>query len=296
MISRPRRSALYMPGSNARALEKAKSLAADTLLLDLEDSVAPDAKAMAGDQVATALADGGYGGREIAVRINGVDSTWFADDISMIAQAKPDGVLIPKAESAADISSVRAALTSAGAAPGTQLWAMIETPRAILNVAEIAAAAQHDRAYPLVCFVIGPNDLVKETRAVLDRDRTAALYWLSATITAARAFGIDVLDGVYNAHKDLDGFAYECRHGRSLGMDGKSLIHPGQIDIANRVFAPTDEDVAWARKVIAAFEDPTNAGKGVISLDGTMVELLHLEMARRTAAVAGAIAEREANT
>lgn len=289
----PRRSALYMPGSNQRALEKATGLSADALILDLEDSVAPEVKAQARKNISDALAAGGYPGREVVVRVNGAESEWFSDDIAAVARFKCDGALIPKVESASSISRVRTDLALAGAPKNLKLWAMIETPMGILKLPEIAAAADTaDGGYRLDCFVIGTNDLVKETRAELDQERTAGLYWLSATVTAARAYGIDVLDSVYNAHKDLDGFERECLQGRQLGMDGKSLIHPAQIDIANRVFAPAAEDVDWARTVLAAFDDPSNAGKGVISIDGKMVELLHAEMARRIVAIADAIERR----
>lgn len=287
----PRRSALYMPGANARALEKARSLPADVLLLDLEDAVAPDAKATAREQIAAAVGDGGYSGREVVVRVNGADSAWHTNDIAMVARVAPDGVLLPKVGSASDIANLRKALQQAGAASTLKLWAMIETPIGIVNLPEIAASAPAD-AYALSAFVIGTNDLVKETRAQLDASRTAALYWLSATVTAARAFGIDVIDGVYNAHKDLEGFERECLQGLALGMDGKSLIHPAQIDGANKVFAPDQKAVDDARAIIAAFEDSANAGKGVISMDGKMVELLHRDMARRTVAIADAIAAR----
>ncbi len=287
----PRRSALYMPGANARALEKAKTLAADVLLIDLEDSVAPDAKDEARAQVGRALSAGGFDGREVVVRVNGSDSAWFEADVAMLADTPADGVLIPKVNSGAHLAEVRSRLASAGVRADLPVWAMIETPLGVLNVSEIAAAAP-STANPLVCFVIGTNDLVKETRATLDAARTSALYWLSATVTAARAYGIDVIDGVYNAHTDLEGFERECRQGLALGMDGKSVIHPRQIDGANAVFAPDAEAVEAAAKIIAAFDAPENAGKGVISLDGKMVELLHAEMARRTVAIAQAIAAR----
>lgn len=286
MNIRPRRSALYMPGSNARALEKAKTLDADVIIFDLEDAVAPEAKPAAREQVCAAVASGAYGRRELVVRINGLDTSWGADDIRAAAQAQPSALLIPKVESPDQLTAVAEIAGQSAGLP--QLWAMIETPMAIVNLADIARAAS-EPATPLACFVIGINDLVKDTRASLDADRTAALYWLSTIVTTARAFGIDVLDGVYNNFKDLDGFLAECRHGLMLGMDGKTLIHPGQIDGANTTFSPSAEDVAWARKIIAAFREPENRGKGVITIDGRMVELLHAEMAERTVAIADAV-------
>lgn len=291
MTIRPRRSALYMPGANARALEKAKGLAADVLILDLEDAVAPDKKAEAREQIEQALASGGYDGREIVIRTNGVATPEFADDIALVSRCRPDGVLVPKIETASMVGDVRSALTGAGAP--TPIWAMIETPLAILNLPEIAeAAASASSGMPLTCFVIGTNDLVKDTRADLGADRMAAAYWLSATVTAARAHGIDVLDGVYNAFKDSEGYEAECEQGRRLGMDGKTLIHPSQIDAANRTFAPDAETVAWSRTILAAFEKPENAGKGVITVDGKMVELLHAKMAERIVAIADVIAAK----
>jgi citrate lyase subunit beta / citryl-CoA lyase len=284
MQIRPRRSVLYMPGSNARALEKAKSLPADALILDLEDAVAPDAKSTARDQVCAAVKAGGYGHRELVVRINALDTPWGEADLGAAASAAPDAVLIPKPGSAADMLRAVEALSRVGAPDRTRLWAMVETPVAILNLREIASASPR-----LACLVMGTNDLVKETRADLSANRRPALYWLSATITAARAFGLDALDGVYNNFKDADGLRGECVHGRRLGFDGKTLIHPDQVATANEVFAPPEADVAWAKKIIAAFERPENKGKGVITVDGRMVELLHAEMARRTVAIAEAI-------
>jgi citrate lyase subunit beta/citryl-CoA lyase len=292
MTIRPRRSVLYMPGSNARALEKAKSLPADALILDLEDAVAPDAKAAAREQVCAAVKGGGYGSREIVIRINGLDTPWGQADLTAAAAAAPDAVLVPKVSSAADIAAVTAGLAGAGAPAKTMLWAMIETPLAILNIAEIAAAASTPGAR-LACFVLGTNDLVKETRAELGDDRIGARYWLSAAVTAARAYGLDVLDGVYNNFKDAEGFLCECRQGRVLGFDGKTLIHPDQVGPANATFAPAEAEVAWARKIIAAFELPDNAGKGVITVEGRMVEIMHADMARRTVAIADAIAGKE---
>jgi citrate lyase subunit beta/citryl-CoA lyase len=293
MQIRPRRSVLYMPGSNARALEKAKSIAADALILDLEDAVAPEAKEAARAQVCAAVKAGGYGHRELVVRINGLGTPWGPADLEAAAAAAPDAILLPKPGSGAYIAAATAALARAGAQPKTRLWAMIETPLAILNVAEIAAAAKAPGAR-LSCFVLGLNDLVKETRADLSVNRRPALYWLSAAVTAARAYGLDVLDGVYNNFKDAEGFKRECVHGRRLGFDGKTLIHPDQVAVANEVFAPPEAEVAFARKIIAAFAQPESKGKGVITVEGRMVELLHAEMAARTVAIAEAIERTKA--
>jgi len=290
---RPRRSALYMPGANARALEKAKTLASDVLILDLEDAVAPDAKQTARDQIAEAVGQGGYANHEVVLRTNGSTTEWFADDIDLAARLAIDAVLVPKVASANDVAAIRTALVSAGARAELQVWAMIETPIAILNLGEIAEAAANPH-HPLACFVLGTNDLVKETGVELDEARTAAQYWLMATVTAARAHGIDVLDAVYNNFKDMDGYALECAQGRAFGMDGKTLIHPSQIEGANATFSPSEAAVAAAREIIAAFEQPENAGKGVINLGGRMVERLHADMAARTVAKADAIAARAA--
>jgi citrate lyase subunit beta/citryl-CoA lyase len=287
MTVRPRRSALYMPGSNARAIEKAKSLDADVVIFDLEDAVAPEEKTEARAQVCAAVKGGGYGRRELVIRVNGLDTPWVGADLAAAVEAEPSAILVPKVSTRSDLADVAERI---GAAPqGLQLWAMIETPLAILNLAEIAKYAG-ERGSRLSCFVIGTNDLVKDARAELDGPRTAALYWLSATVTAARAYDVDVLDGVYNDFKDLEGFARECAQGQMLGMDGKTLIHPTQIAGANDAFTPAAAEVAWARKILEAFAQPENAGKGVIKIDGRMVELLHAEMAKRTVAIADAIA------
>jgi citrate lyase subunit beta / citryl-CoA lyase len=291
MQIRPRRSVLYMPGSNARALEKAKSLPADALILELEDAVAPEAKEAARKQVCEAVKAGGYGHRELVVRINALDTPWGPADLAAAAAAAPDAVLLPKPTCGADIARATEALVEAGTSERTQLWAMVETPLAILNIADIAAETRRPGAR-LACLVMGTNDLVKETRADLSVNRRPALYWLSATVTAARAHALDVLDGVYNDFRDAEGFRRECVHGRRLGFDGKTLIHPDQVAIANEAFAPPESEVALARKIIAAFALPENKGKGVITVEGRMVELMHAEMARRTVAIAEAIRER----
>ncbi|MFD2676406.1 HpcH/HpaI aldolase/citrate lyase family protein [Camelimonas lactis] len=287
---RPRRSVLYMPGSNARALEKAKTLPADALILDLEDAVAPDAKASARDQVCGAVKAGGYGPREVIIRANGLDTPWGRDDILAAAAARPDGILIPKVSNPETLQEVGKLL--AGAPDNIRVWAMVETPAAMLDIARISAAAR-DRSTRLACFVMGTNDLAKETRARFVPGRAPMLPWLSLALTAARAEGLDILDGVYNNISDMDGFRAECEQGRDFGFDGKTLIHPTQVEPANEIFAPPAAEVAWARKIIAAFQLPENAGKGVLSVDGKMVEILHAEMGKRVVAVADAIAARQ---
>jgi citrate lyase subunit beta/citryl-CoA lyase len=279
-----------MPGANAKALEKAKTLAADVLLLDLEDSVAPEAKEAAREQVVAAVKAGGYGRREVIVRVNALATPWGKDDIAAVGAAGPDGMLAPKVESAQQVRALDAAMSAAGFPAHASLWVMIETPRAILNLAEIAAAGHGTR---LSAFVMGLNDLAKETRARASSARAAFFAPLSLAVTAARAAGLTAIDGVYNDIADAAGFEAECRQGLEFGFDGKTLIHPSQIETCNAVFAPTEEEVARARAVIEAFALPENAGKGVIKVDGRMTELLHLEEAKRVVAVADAIAGRE---
>jgi citrate lyase subunit beta/citryl-CoA lyase len=286
MKARPRRSCLYMPGANAKALEKAKSLPADVLILDLEDSVAPEAKADARAQAAAAVKAGGYGKREIIIRVNALTTPWGRDDIAAAGVAKPDGILAPKVESRAEVEALDRAMSEAGFAKEASLWVMIETPRAILNLAEIASAARTTR---LACFVMGTNDLAKETRARPGAERAPFFAAMSLAVTAARAEGLVAIDGVFNDIADAAGFEAECRQGLAFGFDGKTLIHPSQIEAANVTFAPSAEEVARARAVIAAFALPENAGKGVIKVDGRMTELLHLEEARRVVAVSDAI-------
>jgi len=292
MTVRPRRSVLYMPGSNARAMEKARELAADAVILDLEDAVAPDAKAKARELIVKALKDGGFGRREVVVRVNGLDTAWWADDLA-VAAAKPDAVLVPKVSTPERVRQVAARLASVGAAPELRIWAMMETPLAMLDVRDIAAAAL-DPATRLSAFVMGTNDLAKETRARIVPGRAPMLPWLMTCVAAARAFGLDILDGVYNDLGNAEGFAAECAQARDLGFDGKTLIHPAQIAPCNAAFSPPDAEVAWARQIIAAFDLPENAARGVIQIDGRMVERLHADMARRTVAIADAIAQMQA--
>lgn len=275
---RPRRSALYMPGANTRALEKAKTLAADTLLLDLEDAVAPEAKAEARDAVCTAVSAGGYGAREVIIRINGLDTEWGLDDMAAAVAAGPDGILAPKVIDGGDIDRLNDAMSRAGAPDTMGLWVMIEMPKAILNIQEIAEAVGRTR---LIGFVMGTNDLAKELRAKPTSDRIAFQHSLGASVIAARAYGLVALDGVFNNIGDTDGLVAECDQGRALGFDGKTLIHPSQLEPCNGVFSPDPDDVTQARAVIEAFAAPENAGKGVIKVNGKMTELLHLEEARR---------------
>lgn len=292
IAARPRRSVLYMPGSNARALEKAREIPADALILDLEDAVAPDAKEEARQQVCDAVKAGGYGKREIAIRVNGLDTPWGADDIRAAVAAGPDAILVPKINSAADVARAEQALSDAGAKPGLQLWCMIETPLATLNIQSIAEAAQKPGSRMSV-WVMGTNDIAKELRAAHTPDRVPMLTSLGLALVAARAYELVILDGVYNDIKDEQGFVAVCEQGRDMGFDGKTLIHPSQVGPCNTIFSPDPETVAFARKTIEAFELPENKGKGVLKVDGKMVEILHAEIARRTVAIADAIAELE---
>ena len=288
MSIRPRRSVLYMPGANARALEKAKSIPADALILDLEDSVAPEGKAAARDGVCEAVRGGGYGRRELVIRVNAIETAWGMDDLRAAASVEPDAILVPKVSNPGDIVTVAKVLGAINAPAKVRLWAMMETPSSVLNAREIAALGA-DPENRLACLVMGTNDLLKESRARALHNRVAVVPWLAMTIVAARAYGLDILDGVYNDYRDDVGFREECEHGRTLGMDGKTLIHPAQVGPCNEIFSPTVEEVSWARKIIAAFEEPANRAKGVITLEGKMVERLHLVMARRTVAIADAI-------
>lgn len=291
MTNCPRRSLLYMPGVNARAHEKARGLPADGLIFDLEDSVAPGEKANARARIAETVRAGGFGNREIAVRINGLESPFWRDDLAAIAALPLDAIVAPKVASPQDIATLGAAMREAGLTPQTQLWAMIETPRAVLHVADIAQAGAQPGS-PLALFILGTNDIARETRARMVRGRAPMLSWISQCVLAARAYGLSILDSVYNDIKDLEGLRAECEQGRDLGMDGKTLIHPAQIDIANEVFAPPADEVEDARRIVAAFALPENANRGVINLDGRMVERLHLEMAQRTLAIMAAIEAR----
>lgn len=281
-VHRPRRSALYMPASNARAVEKAKSLPCDVVILDLEDAVAPEAKVEARQLAVEAVRAGGFGDREVVIRVNGRDTPWGAADLGAAAAAGADAVLVPKVSSPEDLAHYAAPLGGK-----TRLWAMIETCAAVFQLgalAQAAAAARND------VWIVGANDLVKEMRCRVRPDRAPLYPALSLAVMAAHAHGIAILDGVYNDIPNLEGLRGECEQGLDLGMDGKSLIHPTHLEIANSVFTPTDEAVAWARTVAAAFAAPENGGKGVLKVEGKMVERLHLAEAERLIAVSEAIA------
>ena len=291
MTIRPRRSVLYMPGSNARALEKARTLPADALILDLEDAVAPDAKATAREQVAAAVKAGGFGNREVIIRINGSSTPWYKDDMAAAAAAGPDAILAPKVETPGDVMRFAKDMREAGAPEHTKLWAMMETPLAILNADPIARTAA-DPASRLAVFIMGTNDIAKETRARLTPGRLPMAAYLSICVAAARAHRVEIIDGVYNDFSNEAGLRAECEQGRDFGMDGKTLIHPNQIAVCNEVFAPAAAADEGGRKIITAFTLPENAAKGAIQIDGRMVERLHAEMAKRTVAIAEAIAAR----
>ncbi|HWK00258.1 MAG TPA: CoA ester lyase [Xanthobacteraceae bacterium] len=283
---RPRRSALYMPGSNARALEKARTLPADVIIIDLEDAVAPEAKPTARQQACAAIKAKGFGSREVVLRVNGLDTPWAADDLSAAIVAGPDAVLIPKVASPEQLQAVGNKISRAPRA--LAVWAMIETAQAILNIAAVAASAK-DASTRLTTLVLGTNDIAKETRARFVPGRLPWLTALSQVILAGRAQGLDVLDGVFNDIKDIEGFKRECEDGRDLGFDGKTLVHPTQVEPCNGIFSPSDEEVAAAQRIVDAFALPENKGKGVISLDGRMVEIMHADIAARTVALSKAI-------
>lgn len=284
MISKLKRSVLAMPGSNARALEKGKSLAADVLMFELEDGVAEAAKETARQQVADAVRGGGYGARQIVVRVNAHGSQWYQADIDAIGPTGPDAIVIPKVSSRDDVLRAAADIAAAGAPKKTRLWAMIETPRAIFDIEKIASAAD-DAATPLEVLVLGPNDIAKSTRARLTPERTPLLSWLSAGVLAARVHDIEIIDGIYNDFNDEEGLRRQAEQGRDMGFDGKMLIHPSQIGPVNQIFAPSQQEIDFARKILAIFDLPENAKKGVVQIDGTMVERLHLDVARRTLAL-----------
>ena len=283
----PLRSVLYMPSSNERALEKAKSIACDGLILDLEDAVAPDAKPAARESAAAAAASGDYGRRTVTIRVNGLGTQWHDDDIVAASQAGPAAIVVPKVDSADDVARLVTAMENAGAPDHTLLWAMVETPVAILDALAIARSSERIGA-----FVLGTNDLVKELYAEHVPGRAPILPSLHTALLAGRAAGIAVIDGVYNDVKDTEGFLAECEQGRQMGFDGKTLIHPGQVEGANRAFAPSEQAVEDARGLIAAWED--GKGAGVVTFNGRMVENLHVESARRTLAIDEAIRALEA--
>jgi citrate lyase subunit beta / citryl-CoA lyase len=289
MTVRPRRSVLYMPATNARAIEKARSLPADGIILDLEDAVAPDAKDEARTQAVAAVKAGGFGAREVFVRINGLDTPWAIADLNAAVQAAPDAILIPKISDPRMLEMIGTRLLDMHADHRIRVWAMLETPLAILRAHELAALAR-DTETRLAGFVLGTNDLVKGSRARIVPGRAPLVPWLATCVAAARAYGLDILDGVFNDLQDAAGFEAECAQARDMGFDGKTLVHPNQLAACNAAFSPTDAEVAEARRIIAAFELPENRDKGVLQLDGRMVERMHADMARRTVAIADAIA------
>ncbi len=289
-IARPRRSVLYMPGSNARALEKGRTLPADGLILDLEDAVAADAKALARRQVVEAMTAGGYGSREVVVRINGLDTPWGKDDLAAVVGTGADAVLVPKVESAAMVHAVESALADAGAAD-MAIWCMMETPLGMLHAEAVAAAGPR-----VACLVMGTSDLAKDLHAQHTPDRLPFLTGLGLCLLAARAHGLAILDGVHLDLADDAGFAAACRQGLELGFDGKTLIHPKTIEVANQVFAPSAAEVEWSRKIIAAHAEATAEGKGVVLVEGKLIENLHVENAHRLVALADAIAASNTRT
>lgn len=285
---RPRRSVLYMPGSNARALEKGRTLAADGLILDMEDAVAPDAKQTARDQITAAIAEGGYGARELIVRTNGLDSPWGEDDLKAAAKMGAHAVLLPKVESKAMVDQAIAILDGAGAPADLPIWAMMETPLGMLHAEEIAFSSPR-----LQCLVMGTSDLAKDLRAQHTPDRIPFMTSLGLCMLAARAAKIAILDGVHLDLADDVGFKASCRQGRELGMDGKTLIHPKTIAMANEAFSPSEDEIAWSKRIIEAHADAEKEGKGVVLVDGRLIENLHVEGAKQMVAMAEAIAAME---
>jgi len=287
--ARPRRSILYMPGSNARALEKAKTLAADGLILDLEDAVAPDAKETARQQVCDAVQAGGYGMRELVIRVNGLSTPWGYDDIAAASKTNADAILLPKVESADAIRHMESIMLASGAPAEMKIWAMMETPRSVLEAEGIAEASHR-----MECLVMGTSDLAKELDCSHTRERLPMITSLGLCMLAARAAGLDIVDGVYLDLSDDEGFEFACRQGAELGFDGKTLIHPKTIAVCNQVFTPAPEDVEWSRKIIDAHAAAAAEGKGVVVVNGRLIENLHVESAKRLVAMAEAIEKMEA--
>jgi citrate lyase subunit beta/citryl-CoA lyase len=284
---RPRRSVLYMPAANERALEKAKTISSDALIFDLEDAVSPDSKEQARDNAVAAANSGAYGNREITIRCNGLDTPWGHNDIAAAAKANISAVVIPKVNDVATLNEVSRLLDASGAPSHVGIWAMVETPAAIFDARAIAT---HPR---VAVLVMGTNDLAKELRAAQLPGRHPLVPHLATALLAAREAGKPILDGVYNDIKNADGFRAECEQGAQMGFDGKTLIHPDQVAIANDVWAPSEAEVEHARKVIAAFDDALADGKGVVQLDGRMIENLHVDNARRALAIADLIASMQ---
>lgn len=285
----PRRSVLYMPGSNARALEKARTLPADGFILDLEDAVAPDAKEVARQQVCAAVKAGGYGQRELVIRVNDLSSVWGEADIKAAATSGAHAVVLPKVESAETVQRAERIMREAGAPDDMDIWCMMETPRGMLEAAAIASASPR-----LSCLVMGTSDLAKELNCAHTRERLPLITSLGLCLLAARANGLAILDGVYLDLSDDEGFEYSCKQGVELGFDGKTLIHPKTIAVTNRVFAPSEAAVAWSRKIIAAHAEAVAQGKGVVVVDGKLIENLHVDSAQRLVKLSDAIATMEA--
>ncbi|BAE52753.1 HpcH/HpaI aldolase/citrate lyase family protein [Paramagnetospirillum magneticum] len=283
--ARPRRSVLYMPGSNPRTLEKARTLPADGLILDLEDAVAPDAKDVARSQVVDAVKAGGYGARELLIRVNSLATPWGQADVAAAASSGTHAVLIPKVESADTVRQVEAIMVANGAPADMAIWCMMETPRGMLKAEEIAGSSPR-----MGGFVMGTSDLAKDLHCAHTRDRLPMITSLGLCLLAARAYGLAALDGVYLDLNDDEGFAYSCQQGLELGFDGKTLIHPKTIETANRVFAPAEKEIEWSKKIIAAHAEASAAGKGVVVVDGKLIENLHVENARRIVALSDQIA------
>ncbi len=281
---RPRRSVLYMPGANDKALEKAKSLLTDAIIFDTEDSVAPDMKAVAREKVAAAVCSGEYGLRELTIRVNSIDTEWHEADVRSAAEAGPAGVVVPKINSAADVAAVERLLESAGAPDHTTIWAMLETPAAVERAVEIATSSER-----LTVLIMGTNDLAKELRAGLVPGRAPLLWGLGRCVNAARFADKVILDGVYNDVRNPDGFASEAAQGAEMGFDGKTLVHPSQVEPANEIFAPSADEIEYSRRVIEAFDAGIAEGRGVITVDGRMIENLHVDNARRAIAIDQAV-------
>ena len=288
---RPRRSVLYMPGSNTRALEKGRSLPADALILDLEDAVAADAKVQARENVVAAIAEGGYGYRELVVRINGFSTPWGYDDLVAVSGSKASAVLLPKVESGDMVRQAQMVMDAHGAPPEMEIWAMMETPLGMLHSEAVAGSSPR-----LTCLVMGTSDLAKDLHASHTRDRMPMLTSLGLCLLAARAYGLDILDGVHLDLRDDEGLAYSCQQGVQFGFDGKTLIHPRTIEIANKAFSPSPDEVEWSHKIIAAHAAAMAEGKGVAVFEGKLIENLHVENAKRIVAMAEAVAERAAAT
>lgn len=281
---RPRRSALYMPGANDKALEKAKSLPTDAIIFDTEDSVAPDMKSVAREKVAEAVTSGAYGRRELTIRVNSIETEWHEADVRSAAAAGPAGIVVPKINSAEDVAAVERLLESAGAPDHTTIWAMLETPAAIERAVEIATASER-----LTVLIMGTNDLAKELRAALVPGRAPLLWGLARCVNAARFADKVILDGVYNDVRNAEGFALEAAQGAEMGFDGKTLVHPTQVEPANAAFAPSTEEIEYSRRVVEAFEAGIAEGKGVVTVDGRMIENLHVDNARRALAIDQAV-------